>query len=70
MKHETTDLRAAVAELQQARKDRDDLRRMVAERKVGASALHTAEYRLEMARRRVNTLFNSDADDHEPLDAA
>ena len=46
----------ALAELATARERTDQMRRLVAERKVGASALHTAESVLNAALRRVDKL--------------
>jgi len=53
-------LTTALADLATARADADALRRLVAEGAEGASALHTAEYRVNGALERVDRLRHAD----------
>ncbi len=65
-------LTAALADLAAARAQADALRRLVAAREEGASALSTAEWRLHLALRRVEALggLRGAEGSESPLDAA
>jgi len=68
----TNRLAAALAELEEARSTERAVRTLVAERKEGASALSTAEWRLHLALRRVGRLggLRGAEGSEQPPDAA
>ena len=68
----TNRLAAALAELEEARSTERAVRTLVAERKEGASALSTAEWRLHLALRRVERLggLRGAEGSEQPPDAA
>jgi len=68
----TNRLAAALAELEEARSTERAVRTLVAERKEGAAALSTAEWRLHLALRRVERLggLRGAEGSEQPPDAA